>query len=245
LNFLELSPGDKVFSLFAFGKKDADQRIQYLVMVTKNGIIKKVSLGDFRHVRRSGLIAITLKKGDELRGVRKTTGQDDIILVSRKGQAIRFREQQIRAMGRNAAGIRAIRLKKGDEVIGVDIIQAQSPKNPVGFGPLRGSKLQAPKPHYLLVASENGYGKRTDIREYRLQSRGGSGIKTAKVTPKTGELAYAKVLSGQEEDLVVISRKAQVIRTSIESIPKISRSTQGVRIMRLEEQDKVVSAACL
>ncbi|MDP4009202.1 MAG: DNA gyrase C-terminal beta-propeller domain-containing protein, partial [bacterium] len=127
--------------------------------------------------------------------------------------------------GRTAAGNRAIRLKMGDEVIGVDSIA-------IG------------KEAYVLVLTENGYGKRTDVKEYRMQTRGGSGIKTANVTPKTGNLVYAEILNGDEEDLIVISRKGHVIRTSISSIPQISRSTQGVRIMRLEEGDKVVSAAC-
>ena len=130
----------------------------------------------------------------------------------------------MRSMGRPAAGIHAMRLKKGDEVVGMDVIQNSK---------------------YLFILMENGYGKRTDVKEYRLQTRGGSGIKTANVTPKTGNLVYAKVLQGIEEDLIVISRKGQVIRTPVDSIPKISRSTQGVRIMRLDEGDKVVSAACL
>ena len=138
-------------------------------------------------------------------------------------------------MGRPAAGIHAMRLKKGDEVVGMDVIPA-APKASVG---------KTPEALYLFILMENGYGKRTDVKEYRLQTRGGSGIKTSNVTPKTGNLVYAKVLGGTEEDLIVISRKGQVIRTPVDSIPKISRSTQGVRIMRLDEGDKVVSAACL
>ena len=178
----------------------------------------------------SGLIAISLKKGDELRAVRKTTGKDEIILTTKQGQSIRFKEEGVRSMGRTAAGIRGIRLKQGDEVIGFDVISAAS--------------LKEKTSPYLLVLTENGYGKRTDIKEYRIQTRGGSGIKTANITQKTGALAYAKILTGGEEDLIVISRKAQIIRTAVDSIPKISRSTQGVRIMRLDEGDKVASAAC-
>ncbi|MDO8633036.1 MAG: DNA gyrase C-terminal beta-propeller domain-containing protein, partial [Candidatus Wildermuthbacteria bacterium] len=140
----------------------------------------------------------------------------------------------VRVMGRQAAGIHGIRLKKGDEVVGMDVI-------PNAKGQTPNIKVE----NYLFILSENGYGKKTDVKEYRLQSRGGSGIKTANVTPKTGNIVFARILNGAEEDLIVISRKGQVIRTPVTSIPKISRSTQGVRIMRLDPGDKVASAACM
>ena len=235
LNFVELSANDKVLNLFALGKKDIEQGIKYMVMATKDGLVKKTPLEDFKNARRSGLIAISLKRGDELRIVRKSTGNDQIIVTTKNGQSIRFKEEDARAMGRSAAGTRAIRLKKGDEMVGMDVISENGK-----------SKTQDPKKEsdYLLILTESGYGKRTLLKEYRMQSRGGSGIKTANITAKTGSLVYAKVLTGQEEDLIVISRKGQVIRTTVADIAKISRSTQGVRIMRLDEGDKVVSAAC-
>lgn len=233
LNFVELSSNDKVLNLFALGKKDKEQGIQYMVMTTKNGLVKKTPLEDFANVRKSGLIAISLKKGDELRIVQKSTGQDHIIVTTKKGQSIRFKELDARAMGRTAAGTKAIRLRKGDEVVGMDVVGENQKSN------LKNQN----EVDYLLVLTENGYGKRTHLKEYRVQSRGGSGIKTANITAKTGNLVYAKALSGEEEDLIVISRKGQVIRTEISSIPKISRSTQGVRVMKLDEGDKVVSAA--
>ncbi|OHA65137.1 MAG: DNA gyrase subunit A [Candidatus Wildermuthbacteria bacterium RIFCSPHIGHO2_02_FULL_49_9] len=235
LNFAELSSQDKVLNLFALGKKDAEQGVQYMVMVTRQGLVKKTPLEDFKNVRRSGLIAISLKKGDELKAVRKSAGEDQIIVTTKKGQSIRFAEKNARAMGRNAAGTRAIRLKKGDEVVGMDII-SENHKSQI--------TNHKPDADYLLILTENGYGKRTHLKEYRLQARGGSGVKTANITAKTGGLVYAKVLSGQEEDLIVISRKGQVIRTAIADVPKISRSTQGVRVMKLDAGDKVVSAAC-
>ena len=241
LNFVELSSADKVLNLFALGKKDIERGIQYMVMATKDGLVKKTPLEDFKNVRKSGLIAISLKKGDELRIVRKSTGQDQIIVTTKKGQSIRFEEKDARAMGRTAAGTRAIRLKKGDEVVGMDVIAGHN-------GSLVSKDLEAKLPKegdYLLILTENGYGKRTSLKEYRVQTRGGSGIKTANITAKTGNLVYAKALSGDEEDLIVISRKGHVIRTAIADIAKISRSTQGVRIMRLDEKDKVVSAASL
>ena len=232
LNFLEISSEEKVLSLHPLGKKDVEMGIKYLAIVTKDGIIKKTALEEFENVRKSGLIAVTLKKDDLLRKVSKTTGQDEIILVTKKGQAIRFKEKEIRPMGRTAAGIKGIRLKGKDEVVGMEVVETEKLKN------------QKTEKQYLLVVTENGYGKRTDLKEYRLQGRGGSGIKTAQVTPKTGNLVASKVLTGDEEDLIVISQKGQVIRTKISSIPKLSRATQGVRIMRLEE-DKVASAACI
>jgi len=236
LNFVELSSNDKVLNLFALGKKDIEQGIQYMVMATKDGLVKKTPLEDFQNVRKSGLIAISLRKGDELRIVRKSTGQDQIIVTTKKGQSIRFQEKDARSMGRSAAGTRAMRLKKGDEVVGMDVISEHGKaKTQVQDSRKEGD--------YLLILTESGYGKKTLLKEYRVQSRGGSGIKTANITAKTGNLVYAKVLSGQEEDLIVISRKGQVIRTAIADIAKISRSTQGVRIMRLDEGDKVVSAA--
>ena len=224
-----MSTEDKVLSLFALGKEDVAAGVKYLVMVTKQGIIKKTPLQDFKNVRRAGLIAISLKKGDALLAVRKTTGSDEIIIVTKNGQAIRFLEKDVRPMGRSASGIHGIRLKKGDEVVGMDVI----------------TKSQNSREPFVLVVTENGYGKRTAAKEYRLQSRGGSGIKTANVTAKTGALVYSCVLAGDEEDLIVISRKGTVIRTQIDSIAKISRSTQGVRLMKLDEGDKVASAACV
>jgi len=239
LNFLELSPQEKVLSLIPLGKEDVSLT-KFLVMVTKNGIIKKTAISEFENVRRSGLIAILLKEGDLLKKVRKTGGEDEIILVTKNAKSIRFKEKDIRPMGRSAAGVKGIRLGKGDEIIGMDII-----KNP---------KSQIPNPkqkekNYLLILTENGYGKRTDLREYRLQKRGGAGIKTAKMTQKTGNLVTSKVLTALREqapeDLIVISQKGQVIRTKISQISKLSRATQGVRIMKLEEGDKVASATCI
>ena len=229
LNFLEVSPQDKVLSLHPIGKEDAEGGIKFLVMVTKNGIIKKTPLADFDNVRKSGLIAISLKKGDELRSVRKTTGSDEIFLVTKKGRSICFKEKMVRSMGRTAAGTKGMRLQKGDEIVAMDVT----------------SEKCVPGKAFLLVVSENGFGKRTDLREYRPQGRGGSGILTARIIPKTGGLVYATILTGEEEDLIVISRKAHVIRVKVSSISKLNRATQGIRIMKLEPGDKVVSAACI
>jgi len=235
LNFLEITPKEKVLSIFPLGKADSEQGIKYLVMVTQNGIIKKTKLEEFKNVRKSGLTAITLKKNDLLKKVCKSTGQDEVILTTKKGQTIRFKEQDIREMGRQAAGVKGIRLRKGDKVVGMDIIKLKIKDK-------KEKTIDKKKKNYLLVVTENGYGKRTDLREYRLQKRGGSGIKTAKIISKTGDLIASKILSGLEEDLIVISQKGQVIRTKIATIAKLSRATQGVKIMRLEAGDRVASS---
>ncbi len=238
LNFLEVASEEKILNLLPLDKEDIEGGVKYLIMATKDGIIKKTALEEFENVRKSGLIAITLKEGDALRNVQKSSGNDDVILVTKKGISIRFKEKDLRPMGRSAAGVKGIRLKKGDEVIGMDVIK---PKSPL-FTRSKDQKTKSKE--CLLVVTEKGYGKKSDLKEYRLQGRGGSGIKTAKTTPKTGDLIASMALNGEEEDLIVISQKGQVIRTKISSIPKLGRATQGVRIMRLEE-DKVASATCI
>ncbi len=243
MNFLELSTEEKVLSLVpmekpAPGAKVEEKKEKYLVMVTKNGRIKKTSLDEFENVRKSGIIAIKLEKGDLLKKVVKTTGEDDVVLTTKNGIAIRFKEKDIRPMGRSAAGVKGIRLKKGDEVISMDVIGKNLPID---------EKTQKPVKQYLLVVMENGYGKRTEISQYKVQGRGGSGIKAAQITSKTGPIVMASVLEDavDEEDLIVISQQGQVIRTSVKSISVLGRATQGVRIMRLEEKDKVASGAVL
>jgi DNA gyrase subunit A len=225
-NFLEISSQEKVLSVISI-VKEKESQTKYLAMVTKDGIIKKTDLKDFENVRRSGLIAIKLKKDDLLRKVVKIKDNDQLILVTKHGQSIKFKEKDIRSMGRQASGIRGIRLKKGDEVIGMEVVDEKSAQN------------------QLLVVSELGFGKKTDLKEYRLQKRGGSGIKTARVNSKTGNLIGSQIITGAEEDLIVISQKGQVIRIKVSSISKLSRATQGVRIMRLDAGDRVASTACV
>ncbi len=230
MNFLEISSSEKILSMLTINKKvDFDRGIKEILMATRQGLVKKVKLEEFKNVRRSGLIAIKLKKGDLLQKAEKSDGKGEVILVTKSGQSIRFKEKEIREMGRAAAGIRGISLRKDDEVIGMNIINEEDKKK---------------KDMYLLIVTENGYGKRTRLKEYRLQKRGGSGIKTANITSKTGKIVFSSILS-DEEDLIIISQKGQVIRTKISSIPIISRATQGVRIMRLDEGDKVASAMCV
>jgi DNA gyrase subunit A len=249
MNFLEISTEEKVLSLVttvgnAQGKIPAKENKQtenpdkFLVMVTKDGTIKKTALDEFGNVRKSGIIAIKLDKGDLLRKVVKTTGEDEIILVTKKGVSIRFKENNVRAMGRSASGVRALRLKGGDEVVGMEVIKKLSKEQ------LADAKTSK---QFLMVVMENGYGKRTEISQFKVQTRGGSGVKAAKITPKTGGVVLSSILQGnlEEEDLIVISQKGQVIRTAIKSVSLSGRATQGVRIMKLDEGDKVASGACI
>lgn len=253
LNFLELSTEEKVLSLVPMpanlpNNKEDVKKDKYLVMVTKNGRIKKTALDEFENVRKSGIIAIKLEKGDLLKKVVETNGEDDIILVTKNGISIRFKEKDIRPMGRSAAGVRGIHLKKGDEVIGMDIISSPASSSAETTDGKKAVEDKETKlKQYLLIVMENGYGKRTKISQYRIQGRGGSGIKTAKITSKTGSVVMSSVLQNmaEEEDLIIISRQGQVIRTSVKSISLLGRATQGVRIIRLDEGDKVASGACL
>ena len=225
-NFLPVSQDEKITSMLARPKTRKGEVLS-LVMITKGGIIKKVDSKHFEDVRRSGIIAIHLQKDDVLCWVEHAEKGDHLILTTKKGQAIRFKESDARQMGRSAQGVRAMRLKKGDLLVGADVISGKE------------------KEALILVVSENGFGKKTKVSEYRLQRRGGSGIKTAKVTPKTGNLVAAKVLAPDLEEIIAISKKGQVIRTSLKEISQLGRATQGVRIMRLKQKDQLASITCL
>ena len=226
VNFLQLAPEEKVSAILS--TEDLSS-YKYLVMVTKKGLIKKVEIEKFKNVRRSGLIAIKLKEGDLLEWVKPSTGSDNVILVTAQGQAIRFKEAGVREMGRGAAGVRGIKLKKSnDEVVGMDILDSGK----------AGSDEQ------LLVVMKNGYGKRTSLKEYKVQGRGGTGVKTATVTDKTGKIESAFIVNAKltNDDLVIISDNGQVIRLPLKSVNVIGRATQGVRLMKFKEVgDRVAS----
>ncbi|PLX28425.1 DNA gyrase subunit A, partial [Candidatus Parcubacteria bacterium] len=228
VNFLQLAPNEKVSAILSM---EDMSKYEFLVMVTSKGTIKKTRLEDFSNVRKSGLIALKLKEDDMLEWVRPSTGKNDVMIVTSLGQAIRFQEKNIRAMGRTAAGVRAIKLKSTDEVVGMNVIDTGLVKNKV---------LE------LLVVSENGLGKRTKINEYKVQGRGGSGIKTMAVTQKTGKIMASRVVNNTEEkDLMIISVKGQVIRTGVKSVSTLGRATQGVRIMRFKQDGDTVAGIAL
>ena len=222
MNFISLGSDEKVTSILAMPKETKGMTLS-LAMVTRQGVVKKVSAENFKDVRRSGLIAIKLSGGDQLLSSLFVEEGDDIMLATARGQAIRFKESDVREMGRAAGGVRGMKLRKGDSIIGADVV-----------------KKSYNKPA-LLVMGENGYGKKTPVSEYKVQHRGGSGIKTAKVTPKIGNLIVAKVVTEAEEELVAISKKSQVIRTDLGSVPSLGRQTQGVKIMKPRPGDSLAS----
>jgi len=229
VNFLQLAPNEKVSSILSM---DDMNKYKFLVMVTTKGTIKKTAIEDFSNVRKSGLIALKLKTDDMLEWVRPSTGKDEIMLVTTGGQAIRFKESGVRGMGRTAGGVRGMKLKADDEIVGMAVMTPALVKNKV---------------MELLVVSENGLGKRTRVGEYKVQGRGGSGIKTMNVTSKTGKIVSARVINNTEEqDLLMISTKGQVVRIALGAVSTLGRATQGVRIMRFKANaDKVASIALL
>jgi DNA gyrase subunit A len=226
VNFLSIGADEKVTSVLPMPKTSKRDGLS-LLLVTKQGVAKRVAAESFHDVRRSGLIAIKLQTGDALQSVSFTDKGDQAIVVTARGQSVRFKESDIRVMGRAAGGVRAIRLKKADTVVATEVIGSGA-KNPM-----------------LLVLSSNGFGKRTPLSEYKVQKRGGSGIKTANVTTKTGDIMTAKIVTDDDEEIVAMSKKSQVIRTEIKQISTLGRLTQGVRVMKLREGDSIASLICL
>ncbi len=220
VNFLQLLGGEKITSILPL---DKIANYKYLFFATEKGLVKKVKLEAFANVRHSGLIAIKMKGEDKLIWAKPTGGSDHIQLITAAGQAIRFKETDVRDMGRNAAGVHGIRLKKDDLVIGMGIIKADKEKL---------------KKYQVLSVMENGFGKRTSLNLYKVQGRGGSGIRTAKVTAKTGKLVNAYVVNAEtmkDRDFIVISEKGQVIRMPFKAANQLGRDTQGVRLMRFKD----------
>ena len=222
VNLLSLDAGEKISAVipiqnFAEGK--------YLLMGTKNGLIKKTALTEYDSSRKNGLQGITLKEDDELISVKLTDGEDNVVLVTRNGICITFDEKDVRPIGRTAQGVIGIRIDEDDEVIGMESV-------------IRGGKAT------LLAITENGFGKRTETEEYRVQQRGGKGVITYKITPKTGKLVGVKIVNG-DEDVMLITDKGTIIRLKVEEISVLGRSTQGVTLMRTSDGGRVVSIEVL
>jgi DNA gyrase subunit A len=193
-----------------------------LIMCTVRGVVKKTPFEQYQNVRTSGLIAINLDEGDELKWIRMTSGDNEVVISTSQGQAIRFHEKDARPLGRVSRGVRGIRLRPNDHVIGMDIVEEGSS---------------------IFVISKYGYGKRTKVNQFTPHARGGVGIRSAIVNSKTGELMGVKTLTGDEQEVIIISQQGQTIRLGIKDIPALGRATQGVRIMRLNDKDQVVSLA--
>jgi DNA gyrase subunit A len=218
VNLLQLQPEEKITSMIKIGKDESDEG--YLFMSTTHGTVKKTQLKDYANIRQTGLIAIKLDDKDELRWIRRSTGDDEIIISTNYGQAIRFKESDARPMGRAARGVRGIRLRAGDSVVGMDI---------------------ACEDRKLLVMSESGYGKLTKIEHFATHKRGGVGIKAGVVNKKTGNIVTVTSLEQIASEVLMISSQGQTIRVSLADIPTLGRTTQGVRVMRLKEGDTVTS----
>ncbi|MFZ4499887.1 MAG: DNA gyrase subunit A [Minisyncoccia bacterium] len=224
MNFLSLAGDENVTSILAVPKSAKAEKAS-LMLVTKKGTAKKISYDSFKDVRRSGIIAIRLDAGDELQAVLRVQKSNSVILATAQGQSIRFDEADIREMGRTAGGVRAMKIDAKDEIIGADVVTADA-----NF--------------FMLAMSANGIGKKTAMEEYKIQKRGGSGIKTTKVTAKTGALMVGKVVQNDTE-LVAMSKKGQVIRVDLNTVPMSGRQTQGVTIMKLRAGDSLASVTCL
>ena len=220
INLLELEPNEKISAFVPVREFKPDR---YLIMATKNGVIKKTSLEAFSHPRKGGIIGIGLEKGDELIGVEMTDGSQEIFLATHEGKAIRFSEEDVRNMGRGAKGVRGIRLGKKDKVIAMQIVK---------------------KDATLLTVTSLGFGKRTPIEEYRSQSRGGKGIINMRVTQKNGEVVGLKTV-GDKDELMIISEAGMIVRCAIKDIRVTGRAVQGVHLIRLDVKDKVSCVASL
>ncbi len=226
VNFLQLMSGEQVSSILPLDKAVFSK---YLFFATEKGIVKKVELEAFKNLRKNGLIAIKIKDNDRLIWVKPTSGNDEIKLVTAKGQAIRFKETDVRKMGRGAAGVIGIRLHKDDLVIGMGVAKTDKEKK---------------RKYQILTIMDKGFGKRTDFNAYKIQGRGGSGIKTAKITEKTGNIVNSFLINAntmEDRDLIIISQKGQVIRTPFKAISVLGRATQGVRIMRFKADNDQVA----
>jgi len=218
VNLLNLAPGERVSATLPVREFSADK---FVVMVTKKGIIKKTDLAAYSNPRSGGIIALSIDEGDELVDVHLTMGNQDIFLATRLGMAIRFKEDDVRDMGRTARGVKGISLDEGDEVVGADI-------------PATGT--------FMLTVSENGFGKCTPIEEYRVQARAGKGTINLKTVPKVGNVSGVLQVTG-EENVMLISNSGKVIRLKVQEIPVNHRVTQGVKLIELDEEEKLVGMA--
>jgi DNA gyrase subunit A len=229
VNLINVEQNERVESFinYRFTKDKTQFPFKYVFLTTKKGTVKKTALTEFEHIRRNGIIAIKLDKGDELAWSNLTEGDNDVILTSKDGQAIRFSEKSVRPLGRSTTGVRGIKLKDHDEVIGMDIIQKQDNAD-------------------LLTIMENGVGKKSSVNQFRGQSRGGQGVKVAKVTPKTGKVVSSQVIPQNCKTLIITSRRGQVVKLELASVPKHSRNTQGVKLMTFSNStDKITSTTCV
>lgn len=223
VNLLNIESGEKVESFIVSNK---NLKNGYVFLTTRNGTVKKSKLSEFESIRRNGMIAIKLEDKDELVWSNITDGTNEVLIITRDGKSIKFSEKSVRPMGRGTIGVRGIKLASGDKVIGMAVIKQDKPE--------------------LLTIMENGIGKKTVVTQFPLQSRGGQGVKVAKVTPKTGQVVIAQIIPANCEEVIITSKKGQIVKLTLNSIPKLSRDTQGVILMRFSHgADLIASATCI
>jgi DNA gyrase subunit A len=224
VNLINISNGETVQAVLPVTK---DQSQKYILLATRQGTIKKTSIDKYKNIRQTGLASIKLDEGDQLVWAKLTTGNDQIFMVTHNGKCIRFNESDARPMGRHTRGVRGILLKDGDTLVGLDIVPQMRDKNFF---------------RHLLVVTENGIGKRSDVYLYPLQKRGGVGVKVANLTSKTGKIAAAQVVDENDDTVIFVSKKAVTINLPLKNIPVLSRNTKGVILMRLKTGDDKVNA---
>ncbi|RJQ24425.1 DNA gyrase subunit A [Candidatus Parcubacteria bacterium] len=226
VNLIDMEQGETISSILSYNPKEKESN-KYVLMSTNKGVVKKTAIDEFKNIRKSGIVAIKLDKNDSLCWVSLTTGNDDVLLVTKDGKVICFSEKQVRSTGRASMGVRGIKLSKDDEVVNVDVVSSPKGKN-------------------VLVLTERGIGKKTKVESIRNQNRGGQGVRVASINPKTGKIVYATVEPEKCKEIIITSEKGQVVRIESKYIPTLSRNAQGVILMRFSKaSDKVSSATCI
>jgi DNA gyrase subunit A len=226
VNVIDVSSGEKIESIVTYSPKE-NLSGKFVFLATQKGTVKKSALTEFSNIRRNGIIAVKLEKNDQLIWVRLSSGTDDIVLVTKKGKIISFKEDQVRATGRSSQGVRGIKISSDDEVVSMDLVS--------------GGDRDAE----LLVIAENGLGKRTIVSAVRNQNRGGQGVKIANLTAKTGDLVFSSVIPDNSTEVIITSKKGQVVKIPLKSVPVLSRNAQGVILMRFSDKDETVGSAAL
>lgn len=231
VNLINIESSEKVTSVLTYSLKRTEQKeqgINYILMATKKGVVKKTKLSEYENIRRNGLLAIKLDSGDELAWARLTSGEDNVLLVTHDGKSIRFSESEVRHTGRDTMGVRGIFLKDGDYVVSMDVINKETKKAD------------------FLTVMEKGVGKKTNITGFPKQKRGGQGVKVAEIKPKTGKVAVSQMVPADCEEVIFTSTKGQVVKLPMKSIPEFSRATSGVILMRFtDKSDTIAAATCL
>ena len=226
VNVIDVSSGEKIESIVTYSPKQ-DLGGKFVFLATKQGTVKKSALSEFSNIRRNGIIAVKLEKSDQLTWVRLSSGTDDVVLVTKKGKIISFKEEQVRSTGRSSQGVRGIKISSDDQVVSMDIVA--------------GGDRDAE----LLVVAENGLGKRTIVSAVRNQNRGGQGVKIANLSAKTGDLIFSSVIPDKSTEVIITSKKGQVVRIPLKSVPVLSRNAQGVILMRFTDKGETVGSAAL